>query len=176
MYINGINEMQGVFKTTSTTAGQKTTQAEPLLKFNRSPENTDDNVSDAKIVTENFKNEIMGKLDTSKADLSPREIKFYLGELIETVQTLNGVQKNNLKPNGTPEQNDRYGERMQEMKVMMNQYVEFVGSGLNVVQDSKTGLYKLSIGDKLYDIPERKVEITTVETVDGEELTPEIVD
>ena len=75
----------------------------------------------------------MGKLDTSKADLSPKEIKLYLGELIETVQTLNGVQKNNLKPNGTPEQNDIYGERIQEMKEMMNQCVEFVTGFIHAI-------------------------------------------
>lgn len=81
-----------------------------------------------------------------------------------------------LKPNGTPEENNIYNGRLQERIGRMNQYAVLVGSGLSVVQDSKTGLYKLCINDKLYDIPERKVKIVSEDTVDGPELLPEIVD
>lgn len=133
-----------------------------------------DDISDGKVKTEVFKCEIMSKLDTSKSNSSQKNIRYYLGQLIETAQTLNGAR--NLKPNGSTEQNKMYNLRMEEIKAQMKDYAEFVGSGLSVVQDTKSGLYKLSIDGKLYDIPERKVEITNVDTEDGIELMPEIVD
>lgn len=135
-----------------------------------------DNDSDAKIITENFKNEIMSNLDTSKSNKSPQTIKYYLGKLVEVAQELNGVQKNNLKPNGTPKQNKIYNRRIEEMMVQMKDYAEYVGSGLSVIQDSKTDLYKFRIDNKIFDIPERKVEIVNQKTEEGIELMPEIVD
>lgn len=132
--------------------------------------------SDAKIITENLKNEVMSKLDTSKSDLSVKTIEYYLNKLLSTVQTLNGAQKNKLTPQGTPEQNKIYNQRLQEIRCQMLDYAKFVGSGLDVVQDPKTGLYKLSINNELLDVPERKVEIVPEETFDGIELLPKIVD
>ncbi len=87
--------------------------------------------------------------------------------MIEVAQQLNGVQKNNLKPNGTPEQNKQYNLTIQERIAQMKSNVEYIGAGLSVVQDSKTGLYKLCIDNKLYDIPERKVEIGKEYVEDG---------
>lgn len=118
---------------------------------------------------------IMSKLDIPQSK-KPKNIKYYLGKLVETVQELNGVQKNKLKPNGTPEQNEMYNRRIQENIDQMRDFVKFIGCGLSVVQDSKTGLYKLNINNKLFDIPKRKVEIVNVNTDDGVELLPEIVD
>ena len=117
----------------------------------------------------------MSKLDISQSK-KPKKVKYYLNKLVEVAQELNGVQKNNLKPNGTPEQNKEYNLRIQERIAQMRDYANFIGAGLSVVQDSKTGLYKLCIDNKLYDIPERKVEIGTENTEDGVELVPVIVD
>lgn len=132
--------------------------------------------SDAKIITENFKNEVMSKLDTSTSKRSVKSIEYYLNKLLSTVQTLNGVQKNKLTPQGTSEQNEIYNKRMKEIQVQMLDYAEFVGSGLSVVQDSKTGLYKLKINNELLYVPDRKVEIVPEETLDRTELLPKIVD
>ena len=132
--------------------------------------------SEAKIKTEAFKDEIISKLDTSKSENTPKTIRRRLGKLIENAQKLNGAQKNNLKPNGTPKQNELYIKNVQQMVKQMKHDADFVGCGLSVVQDSKTGLYKLCIDNKLYDIPERKVEMGTDNTEDGLELVPVIVD
>ena len=160
---NGISGIQAV-------TGERAVQFSSILKFADESNNNgigDNEPSDAKIITENFKNEIMSKLNTSKSKKTPKAIKYYLGKLIEAAQQLNGVQKNNLKPNGTPEQNKQYNLTLQEIVCQMRDYTEFVGCGLSVVQDSKTGLYKLCLDNKLYDIPERKVEIGKEEVEDG---------
>jgi len=152
---------------------QNSTKLNHLLEFAERNYNSYQNEpSDAKIKTEVFKNEIMSKLSTSQS----KKTKYYLDKLVEAVQELNGVQKNNLKPNGTQEQNKMYNLRIQERVAQMKDFAEMVGCGLNIVQDSKTGLYKLCINNKLFDVPERKVEIVTVETDDGPELLPEITD
>ena len=132
--------------------------------------------SDAKIMTENFKNEIWSKLDLSKAKKPVKTVKYYLNKLVEEVQTLNGAQKAKLTPQGTPKQKEIYNQRMQERVSKMADYANFVGSGLELVQDSKTGLYKLKINNEVLDVPERKVEIKPTNTEDGIELLPEIVD
>ena len=132
--------------------------------------------SDAKVMTENFKNEVMDKLDLSKAKKPVKTVKYYLNKLVEEVQTLNGAQKAKLTPQGTPKQKEIYNQRMQERVSNMADYANFVGSGLELVQDSKTGLYKLKINNEVLDVPERKVEIKPTDTEDGIELLPEIVD
>lgn len=132
--------------------------------------------SDAKVMTENFKNEVMDKLDLSKAKKPVKTVKYYLNKLVEEVQTLNGAQKAKLTPQGTPKQKEIYNQRMQERVSNMADYANFVGSGLELVQDSKTGLYKLKINNEVLDVPERKVEIKPTNTEDGIELLPEIVD
>ena len=129
---------------------------------------------DKKAITEKFKNEIMSKLDTSKSKNDIDTIYKYLGRLIEIAQTLNGAK--NLKPEGTPEQNSGYYLRIKERIDQMNDYAILVGSGLSVVQDSQTGLYKLRINNELFDIPARNVKIVTDNTEDGFELVPKIVD
>lgn len=136
--------------------------------------NTDDNVSEGKFLTEIFKSKIMRKLETSKSE--SQRVRYYLNKLIETLQILNGVQKNNLKPQGNAQQIEMYNCRIAERIASVKDYTEFIGSGLSVVQDSKTGLYKLRINDKLFDIPNRKVEIVEDLTVDMVELMPKIVD
>ena len=132
--------------------------------------------SDAKVMTENFKNEVMDKLDLSKAKKPVKTVKYYLNKLVEEVQTLNGAQKAKLTPQGTPKQKEIYNQRMKERVSNMADYANFVGSGLELVQDSKTGLYKLKINNAVLDVPERKVEIKPTNTEDGIELLPEIVD
>lgn len=151
-------------------------QLDSILKFAEHDYNKNEKeLSDAKIQTEVFKNEIMSKLDITQSK-KPKNVKYYLGKLIDAAQELNGVQKNNLKPNGTQEQNKMYNSRIQERVAQMKGFAQMVGCGLSIVQDSKTGLYKLNINNKLFDIPERKVEIVNVDTEDGVELLPEIVD
>lgn len=132
--------------------------------------------SDAKIMTENFKNEVIDKLDLSKAKKPVKTVKYYLNKLVEEVQTLNGAQKAKLTPQGTPKQKEIYNQRMQERVSNMADYANFVGSGLELVQDSKTGLYKLKINNEVLDVPERKVAIVNEDTEDGVELVPQIVD
>ncbi len=132
--------------------------------------------SDAKVMTENFKNEVMDKLDLSKAKKPVKTVKYYLNKLVEEVQTLNGAQKAKLTPQGTPKQKEIYNQRMQERVSNMADYANFVGSGLELVQDSKTGLYKLKINKEVLDVPERKVAIVNEDTEDGVELVPQIVD
>ena len=132
-----------------------------------------DDISQGKIKTEMFIEEIMNKLDSSKSN--DETTKYYLGKLINIVQKLNGVQENNLKPQGDSKQNSIYEQRIKELKYLLNDYVNFVGSGLNVMQDAK-GLYKLTINDKSYDVPSRKVELRQVETEDGVELELQFVD
>lgn len=132
--------------------------------------------SDAKVMTENFKNEVMDKLDLSKAKKPVKTVKYYLNKLVEEVQTLNGAQKAKLTPQGTPKQKEIYNQRMQERVSNMADYANFVGSGLELVQDSKTGLYKLKINNEVLDVPERKVAIVNEDTEDGVELVPQIVD
>lgn len=132
--------------------------------------------SDAKVMTENFKDEVMDKLDLSKAKKPVKTVKYYLNKLVEEVQTLNGAQKAKLTPQGTPKQKEIYNQRMQERVSNMADYANFVGSGLELVQDSKTGLYKLKINNEVLDVPERKVAIVNEDTEDGVELVPQIVD
>ncbi len=178
MALDGINGVpQNPIKQTGVKNEQNSTQSKIIIKFaDHSSNNNNVEPSDGKIQTEMFKDEIMSMLDTSKSKMTPQNIKFYLGKLLETIQTLNGAKKNNLKPQGNTEQNKLYEVRLQEAVHQMENYAKFVGSGLSVVQDSKAGLYKLSINDKLLDVPERNVKIATIETEDGQELMPEIVD
>lgn len=158
---NGINGIQMA-------TGERTTPYSAILQFadNANNNGIKSEPSDAKIKTKVFKFEIMSKLDTSKSTRDPKAIRHYLDLLIETAQTLNGAHKNNLKPQGTAEQNKQYNLELQEIVCQMRDYAEFVGCGLSVVQDSK-GLYKLCIDNKLYDIPERKVEIGKKHVEDG---------
>ena len=149
------------------------------LIFNFTENNNTDpviKISQSKWETEMFTNRILRKLCSSVSDDSCKNKEFYLRKLIEVVQILNGVQENNLKPNGNSEQNRVYDFRIKDLKNHLNDYVEFVGSGVSVMQDSRTGLYKLTINDKIYDIPKRKVEIQEVNTEDMIELLPDIVD
>lgn len=133
--------------------------------------------SDAKVMTENFKDEIWSKLDLSKARKSAKTSKYYFNKLVEEVQTLNGAQKSRLTPNGTPEQNAMYNERLQERAASLSNYAGYVGCGLEIIQDSKTGLYKLKIKNEVFDVPERKVAIVNQDTdTNGQELVPQIVD
>ncbi len=133
--------------------------------------------SDAKVMTENFKNEVMDKLDLSKAKKPVKTVKYYLNKLVEEVQTLNGAQKSRLTPNGTPEQNAKYNERLQERAASLSNYAGYVGCGLEIIQDSKTGLYKLKIKNEVFDVPERKVAIVNQDTdANGQKLVPQIVD
>ena len=159
------------------TAGQGTAQFSPILQFaERNSGINDKEPTEAELKTRMFVDDIMNNLDTSKSKCPPAEIQELLKDLVKVAQQLNGVQKNNLKPQGTPKQNNKYESRLRQDKNRMNTYTELIGSGLSVVQDSKTGLYKLCIGNKLYDIPERKVELKTVDTDFGDEFVPEIVD
>lgn len=149
----------------------------PILEFaERSYGVYDNGPSDAKVKTEMFKDEIMSKLNTSGTKRSKETIKYYLDKLVDVIQTLNGVKVNNLKPQGNAQQNNLYNLRLQELLHSMQDSAEFVGSGLSVIQDPKTGLYKLSIDNKFIDVPERKVDIVKVQTEDGTELLPEIID
>ena len=133
--------------------------------------------SDAKVMTENFKDEIWSKLDLSKARKSAKTSKYYLNKIVEEIQTLNGAQKSRLTPNGTPEQNAMYNERLQERAASLSNYAGYVGCGLEIIQDSKTGLYKLKIKNEVFDVPERKVAIVNQDTdTNGQELVPQIVD
>ena len=112
-----------------------------------------------------FKNRILRKLNTGATEKQRKNNEYYLNKLIEVIQTLNGVQENNLKPQGNAKQNEFYNQRVKEMKLNINDYVEFIGSDLSVIQNSKTGLYNLVINDMLYEVPKRKVEI-----IEGERI------
>ncbi len=133
-----------------------------------------DEPTKAQIQTENFKNEIMQNLKFKKEKQA--RVSFYLDQLIKVAQELNGVIKNNFTPNGTTKQNEIYNRRIKEKIGQMRDYTQFIGSGLSLEQDNATKLYKLRIGDKLFNIPERKVLIGTEETENGIELSPVIVD
>lgn len=178
MAMTGISEI--FFKNVETPQklnSQNNLSNEPILKFKENG-NTElqKDISSAKLETEMFISKIMRRLDTSKMEDSPKNVRYYLGNLVRVAQILNGVQENNLKPNGNSEQNRVYDFRIKDLKNHLNDYVEFVGSGVSVMQDSRTGLYKLTINDKIYDIPKRKVEIQEVNTEDMIELLPDIVD
>lgn len=177
MTINKISEInQGniEFKKAMT---QEDTTLQPILQFAVSKDNGIENsVSDAKIITENFKSEILNKLETAGLKIPTDSAEYYLNKLIESIQVLNGVQKNNLIPQGNTVQNETYNKRINETISLMNDYVKIIDSGLGIIKDSKTGLYKLSINEKLYDVPERKVEMIKEQTEDGIELMPKIVD
>ena len=169
-----ISAFLGVKRTASSTVStsQKATiapQTTTITKQTGEP-------SDAKIMTENFKNEVMGKLKHSKARKSVGDVKYYLNKLVDEVQTFNGAKKNKLTPNGTPEQNAIYNRRLEEKANLITDYAKFVGCGLELVQDSKTGLYKIKINKEVLDVPERKVAIVNEDTEDGVELVPQIVD
>ena len=132
--------------------------------------------SDAKVMTENFKDEIWSKLDLSKARKSAKTSKYYLNKIVEEIQTLNGAQKNKLAPNGTSEQNAKYNKDLQDRVANLPEYARYVGCGLELIQDSKTGLYKLKIKNEVFDVPERKVAIVNKDTEAGQILEPQIVD
>lgn len=76
----------------------------------------------------------------------------------------------------TQRQNEFFKNQLIHDKYLIEDKVKLIRCGLSVVQDSKTGLYKLCIDNKLYDIPERKVEIGVSDTDIGEFPIPEIVD
>jgi len=179
MALDSINEVrQNGISGIQMATGERTEQFNPILQFadkNNYNGIGNNEPSEAKIKTEILKNSIMKRVDTSKSRLPRKDIERYLGLLIEIAQQLNGVQKNKLKPNGTPEQNEIYNARIQEMIGHMYGHAQEV-PGLSIVQNSKTGLYKLRINDMSFNIPERKVEIVNVNTDDGVELLPEIVD
>lgn len=179
--VNGINKSS--IEKVELTKEQGSSQRNHILEFEERNYNSYGNEpSDAKIETEMFKEKILSMLDTSKSKRSRENVEYKLNELIKVMQELNGVQKNNLKPNGTKQQNEVYEGRIQERQWLMKEYVADFEGGLSLVQDSKTGLYKLCIGNKQYDIPEREVKIVTVnvEAIHpgdlSEELIPEIVD
>ena len=127
-------------------------------------------------MTENFKDEIWSKLDLSKARKSAKTSKYYLNKIVEEIQTLNGAQKNKLAPNGTSEQNAKYNKDLQDRVANLPEYARYVGCGLELIQDSKTGLYKLKIKNEVFDVPERKVAIVNKDTEAGQILEPQIVD
>ena len=178
MAISGINNVQQAgTEVVQKTAGQGTTQFNPILQFaERSSGLNDKEPSEAELKTKMFVDNIMNKLDTSKSKVSTEDIKDLLEDLVKVAQQLNGVQNNNLKPQGTPKQNNKYESGLRQYKNQMNSYTELIGSGLSIVQDSKTGLYKLCIDNKLYDIPERKVELKIIHPDLGGEFVPKIVD
>jgi len=174
--INGINleNLTGTQKTT----GQSTTQLNHIFEFadNINVGLGDKEPSEAEVKTEILKNSIMKRVDVSKSRLSSCDIKKYLSMLVENAQKLNGIQKNKLKPNGTPEQNIHYDEMIKNMIAEMYLFAEEV-PGLSIVQNSKTGLYKLRINDMSFNIPDRSVSIQpSIKTDDGLLLDIVIVD
>lgn len=182
MAINGICKVQQAdVEAVQRTAGQSTTQFNPILQFAHHSSGINDNEpSEAKLKTEMFIDEIMSKLsiDNSKKN-AQSNVNLMLHDLIETAQKLNGVQKNNLKPNGTSKQNEKFDSCVRQLMYLMNSYAESISrqaSSLSIVQDSKTGQYKLCVNNKLYDIPERKVELGISDTDFGKEFIPKIVD
>ena len=107
MKINGTNQTN--LENVKTFTNQRETNFEPMFQYgNFDQDNNKKDISDAKIITENFKDQIMGHLDTSKSTKSIDTVKYYLNKLVEIVQILNGIQKNNLKPQGNSEQNRTY--------------------------------------------------------------------
>ena len=181
MVISGINATNLESLTgTQKTSGQNTTQLiNHILEFADigTAGLGENEPSDAKIKTETFIDSIMRKLDTSKSELSLQNIKYNLRLLVENIQILNGIHKNNLKPNGNAKQNEHYYQRIHEMSDEIKNYLEDIGCGLNVVKNSTTGLYKLCINGQYFNIPDRKVEINTFIQPNAEDdLIPEIVD
>ncbi len=176
MTFNSINEAYLIqTEGSQTTLELNTTQFKPIFEFaNHNYDNNTNDISDAKLVTENFKNEIMQKLDMSRTN--PDMVKYYLNKLIKNAQILNGVRKNNLKPQGNSQQNELYNQRLKEYEIIMCDYAQIIGCGLSIEQDSKSGLYKLNINNKLFEIPSRNVAILPNHTEDGIEFIPEIVD
>ncbi len=131
-------------------------------------------LSEAAIKTENFKNEVLSKMDLSKVK-NPARAKYYLNKLLPEMQTLNGAEKNKLITKVPESQRKDYLERMAERRANMLDWAKF--AGLEVVQDDKTGLYKLKVNGELLDVPERKVALLPEEVEDDEpELRPQIVD
>ena len=178
MSISGISEVffNSVNKPKETSVEQNVSEE---LIFNFTENNNTDpviKISQSKWETEMFTNRNLRKLCSSVSDDSCKNKEFYLRKLIEVVQILNGIQENNLKPNGNAEQNRFYNIRIKDFVDLLKDYKDFIGSGLRVMQDSKTGLYNFVINDRLYDVPKRKVEIQEEETLDRIELMPKIVD
>ncbi len=179
MTLDGINEIrQNSFNNIKMSAGKRTEHFKPLLQFANKGNDygTGDEPSEAELKTRKFINDIMSELDTSNSKQSPKNIKLLLDKLVATAQRLNGVIKMKLQPQGTPKQNENFKNYMQMEPYLMEDYAKSIGCNLSVVQDSKTGLYKLCIDNKLYDIPERKVELGISDTVNGEYYIPVIVD
>ena len=176
MTMSGIKEISFMNVNFEPTQKQSNVSNEPIFKFNNNDVTSQQDISAGKLETEMFIQKLMRNLDKSKMQKTPKTVEYYLRKLIEVAQTLNGVQKNNLKPQGNSKQNEFYNLRIQEFKENLKDYADFIGSDLGVVQDSKTGLYKISINNRLYNIPERNVEIVQEETLDMIELMPSIVE
>lgn len=181
MKVNYSNKIEKDTTNITQMSGNQISTNKPILKFAENDYcDVNTNISDKQIETELFKNKIMKKLDTSQSPRSPEEIRGWLNILIKTLQTLNGLQKNNLKPNGTKEQNNLYNTRIQQMKVAMEDQAKFIGSGLGIIQDPETGLYKLCINYSVYRVPVRDVEIVNEDVLTESgyetELVPKIVD
>ena len=164
---------------------------EPLLQFN--DYNKELEVSDEKVLawaenrsaktpkeaTEDFKKNVMKMLKFKDSTMA-KNTEYYLNKLVPLMQVLNGVKKNNLKPNGNLEQNNTFEARINEMKRLMNDYITYIksytNSNINLSEDSRSGQYKLSINNQLLEVPERNVKIVVNNLEDMPELVPEIVD
>ena len=146
------------------------TEVRPEVKSGENGKALEDtkNVSDPKILTENFKEEIMSKLNPS----NPTRAKYYLGKLVGNLQLLNGAQKSKIEPKGTKEQQKVSEQRKNQMEASVNDFVAFIQkagcSDLSIIKDAETGLYKLKIKDEVIDIPEREVALI-LEQTEGED-------
>ena len=176
MTMSGIKEISFMNVNFEPTQKQSNVSNEPIFKFNNNDVTSQQDISAGKLETEMFIQKLMRNLDKSKMQKPPKTVEYYLRKLIEVAQILNGVQKNNLKPQGNNKQNEKFYTRIKELQNSMIDYAEFIDSGLSIMQDSKTGLYKLTINDKIYEIPKRKVEIQHEDIEGGYELMPTIVD
>ena len=113
-------------------------------------------------------------MDLSKSK-NPARVKYYLDKLLPETQMQNGAEKNKLVTKVPEKQRGLYMQRMEERRHHMLDYASY--AGLEVVQDDKTGLYKLKVNGELFDVPERKVALLPEEVEDDEpELRPQIVD
>ena len=179
MSIIGISEINfyGAEKPLKTNVGNNVFK-EPIFNFTEDDNATSQiiNISQAKWDTEMFTNKIIRKLSSTTTESQRKKNEYYLRKLINNAQILNGVYENNLKPQGNNKQNEKFYTRIKELQNSMIDYAEFIDSGLSIIQDSKTGLYKLTINDKIYEIPKRKVEIQHEDIEGGYELMPTIVD
>ena len=171
-------------KGANVSTGENSAVQDSILSFKNGEEAVKD-VSDEKVVewamnqsdktpkqkTEEFKQNVMNKLNFSNSNRS--NVEHYLNKLITVMQELNGVRKNNLKPNEADL--EKFEAILKQKQMLLNDYVDFIDSNLSVVQDSRTGLLKISIDGELLDVPERKVKLG-VETEDGMEPEPQIID